>query len=352
MAIENLEGPDAKPFKSEVGTVMDYYQVLYPVVGIPNPATFIDELANANSNEAKRLFVLFEDKYNRDLYFNIYDKFNAHQATDLFSKLLLLKEIAKETVGDKAGEDLFTLWLLLRDVRKPIYLTDMGGYIFYLGAVQQRWLTRPFIPFPQELKSEDRDYYRKYQFQAKTEDEANDMADLQATRVFSGGSGSFFVSKIMSITRNVVKQAIDATTEILKHELTAEQEKAYRLLALRLQALKFVCNNSENAISYQAQIDKAKKMSHELEIKPDTRKPSTWERSLILETARKEIDNTAMLLQLLESTNDDIIDLAPLKEQEDIRRLGPDFKNQLKHKLKIMNEHWLDYNRIFTTPNL
>ena len=79
--------------------------------------------------------------------------------------------------------------------------------------MQQRWLTRPFIPFPQELK---------------TEDEANDMADLQATRIFSDGSGSFFVSKVMSITRNVVKQAMDATTELLKHKLNLLFESTMR----------------------------------------------------------------------------------------------------------------------------
>lgn len=70
-----------------------------------------------------------------------------------------------------------------------------------------------------------------------------------------------------------------------------------------------------------------------------------------LEAARQEIDNTALLLQLLESTKEPILDIAPTKELEDILRLGPDFTDQLKLKLRIMNEHWLDYNRLFTIPN-
>ena len=60
---------------------------------------------------------------------------------------------------------------------------------------------------------------------------------------------------------------------------------------------------------------------------------------MILKTPKKEIYITTMFLQLLESANEDIIGLAPWKEEEDIRHLGPDFKNQLKHKPKIMNEH-------------
>ena len=78
---------------------------------------------------------------------------------------------------------------------------------------------------------------------------------------------------------------------------------------------------------------------------------SSGERTMMLETARQEIDNTALLLKLLESTNEEILDIAPTKDLEDIRRLGPDFTYQLKLKLRIMNEHWLDYNRLFTIPN-
>ena len=71
-----------------------------------------------------------------------------------------------------------------------------------------------------------------------------------------------------------------------------------------------------------------------------------------LETPGKEIDNTAMILQLLDVTNEDIIDLVPAKEWEDKRRLRPEFKSQLKQKLWIRNGHSLDYKRIYTMPNV
>jgi hypothetical protein len=352
MAIENLEGPDGKPFKYEVGFVMDYYQVLYPVVGVPDPVKFLEELEEANSSKAKRLFVMFGDRYNKELYFDIYDKFGKNPTGDIISRLLFLKKLAQERVGDQAAGDLFNLWLLLREARGPLYLANNGGYIFYLGAVQQRWLTRPFVPFPEELSPQEKDYFRKYQFQATTEENANDMSDLQASRVFSGWSGRFFVSQLMSEVRTSVSHARSATSNLLKSGLTPDQKREFQLLNLRLQALNLICNNTENAISYQAQLDKAKGMKYEPETKPESGKPSSWERTLILETARNEIDNTALLLQLLESSNEELLDLAPIKELEDIRRLGPDFKAQLKQKLRIMNEHWLDYNRIYTTPNL
>lgn len=352
MAIENLEGPDGKPFKCEVGFVMDYYQELYPVVGIPDPVKFLEELEEASKSGAKRLFVLMGDRYNKSLYFGIYNKFNESPTRDIISRLTFLKDIAGNKVGDSAADQLFSLWMSLREARKPLNLSRSGGYVFYIGSVQQRWLTRPFVPFPEELQPQDRDYFRKFLFQAKTEDIANDMADMQASRIYEGYSGMFFMSRLMEDMRSSVSQARIATTKLLSYNLSPDQKQEFQLLDLRLRALNLICNNAENTISYQAQLDKAKSMKYEPELRPENGKPSTWERTRILETARQEIDNTVLLIQLLESTHAEILDLAPSKELEDIRRLGPDFIAQLKQKLRIMNEHWLDYNRIFTTPNL
>lgn len=46
-----------------------------------------------------------------------------------------------------------------------------------------------------------------------------------------------------------------------------------------------------------------------------------------------------------------LLDPAPVKEEEDIRRPGPDLVDQLQIKLNIMNTNWEDYKRIFNTPN-
>ncbi len=352
MAIENIEGPDKRPFKSEVGFVMDYYQVLYPVVGIPDPIRFIEELESANQGNAKRLFVLMGDRFNKDLYFDIYDRFNQRPSTDIFSRLAILKEAAEVKAGNNQAMSLLNVWLSLQEVRKPVYLTSSGGTMLYLGCVQQRWLTRPFVPFPEELRPEDRDYYRKFLFQARTEEHANNLADLQAAQIFSGWGGMYLAGSLLGEAKSHLNDSRNELGKILNSDLAQDKKKEFQLLDLRLQALELICNNAGNAVSYQAQIDRAK----ELGIKPDPNPvistQSGWDRNQILETARFEIDNTALLIQLLENNWEELLDIAPVKEQEDIRRFGPDLVSQLKQKLRIMNEHWLDYNRIFTVPNL
>ncbi len=350
MAIENLEGPDATPFKAEVGFLMDYYQFFYPVIGIPQVATFVEELEQAYQKDAKRLFVFMGDRFNTDLYFAAYDRFNLFPVTGLIPRLQFIEELATEWTAPSLSGSLATMWLALGDAVRMAHWIETGGYIYYLGGVQQRWITRPFVPFPEELKPEERDYYRKFQFQAKTEEHANDMADLQATRLYTGWSGRFYVRKVMNEVRKHIADARNTLALLIDAEPSDEKKQAYALLDTRLHVFYLLCNNAENATSYQAQIDRVKAIGCEPDPRPDVGTRSSWDRTLMLETVRQEIDNTALLIQLLESSGATILDLAPTKELEDIRRLGPDVVDQLKLKLKIMNAKWLDYNRLFTTP--
>jgi hypothetical protein len=78
---------------------------------------------------------------------------------------------------------------------------------------------------------------------------------------------------------------------------------------------------------------------------------SDWDRQLMMETAREEIDNTALLVQLLGDNPGEFLRIAPTKEETDIMLLGPDLIKELQMKLKIMNSKWEDYKRVFTVPN-
>jgi hypothetical protein len=78
---------------------------------------------------------------------------------------------------------------------------------------------------------------------------------------------------------------------------------------------------------------------------------SGWDRTDLMETARKEIDNTVHLMRLLGDNPGLYLDLAPVPAEETIMKLGPGITAQLKRKIDLMNAHWLDYDRLFTKPN-
>ena len=299
----------------------------------------------AGRSQAPRLVVSIGDRFNRELYFRIYDRFRKRPPSDEIEKLAFLKSIATEEASAENAPALLQAWTHLREAEKLSGFLNSGGFVLYLGCVQQRWLTRPFVPFPEELTSEEKCHYRRFQFQARTEQHADSLTDLQADHLYAGWGASRLAGRLLG--------RIEASTQDARRLLLSPGLKnRYDLLAKRLEAFACLTRNARNAISYQAQLDRVRALALKPEFNPPGGTQSGWDRQLMMETARAEIDNTAVLRALLQSTSEPLLHLAASPEEEDIRVLGPNLIEQLQRKLDIMNAHWEDYKRIFTTPNL
>jgi hypothetical protein len=340
-AIENLEGPEGGAFLASAGSGEGYGNTFYPVLGIPRVAEFLDDLMEAGRADASRLAVTVSDRRNRELFFSVYDAFRRNPVHDPVGRLTLLRGIAKSRVGDNQADDLLALWLNVEDVSERVKLFDTGGYLYNLGCVQQRWLTRPFVPFPGEISAEDKAAYRRFQFQAMDEAHAESMSDVQATDVYGGWSGRHFVNRVSDQIESLV---------------AAATRRAHRIgdddLARRFEIFQCVVRNARHAVSYQAQLDRVRRLGIAPDPSPVAGTQPGWDRQLMMETARAEIDNTAQLMQLLGDRPADYLLMAEKPEEEDIRRLGPGIQIRLQRKLDLMNAHWEDYKRLFTTPNL
>jgi hypothetical protein len=119
----------------------------------------------------------------------------------------------------------------------------------------------------------------------------------------------------------------------------------------RLQAVIYLLQSADNMVDYQAQLDRVKSLGLKPEVNPVLGVQSGWDRTDLMETARKEIDTMVNLNRLLESTTEPILDMAPTPGEETIMRLGPNLTSQIKHKINVMSAHWRDYDRLFTVPN-
>ena len=104
-------------------------------------------------------------------------------------------------------------------------------------------------------------------------------------------------------------------------------------------------------VAYQAHLDRIRNLGIKPEPNPVLGTGSDWARADMMETARKEIDNVMRLRELVQSTSEPLLDTASTQQEETIMRLGPDVAAQIKQKIDIMNDHWKDYDRIFTAPN-
>jgi hypothetical protein len=351
MAIDQYEGPEAGQFKADVDNLLYYSRPFTPIVGIPRPLDFIEKLELANRSAAPRLFVAIADRQNKDLYLKIYKEFWQSPTNSIIDNLQFLKRIAQSEVEAENAEKLFELWLALHEAKKIVSLTNAGGTIFNLGCVQQRWLVRPLVPFPADLKPEEKNYYRQHQFQARSESAADYLLDLQAMRVYTGEGGYRYIHRVIYKTKEYISKATELS-RYLEENVNQEQKKTFELLTIRLTAYDYLMNNVLNVVSYQTQLDQLDLSGKKSEAVAMGSGSSSARRKM-LETVRREIDNTSNLISLLQSQDHigNVIDHSKTKDEEYIRLLGPDLIDQLRKKIKIMNAHWRDYNKIFTRPN-
>ncbi|MBR4884112.1 MAG: hypothetical protein IKZ33_02225, partial [Lentisphaeria bacterium] len=108
----------------------------------------------------------------------------------------VLTDFASDLVGKEQAHKLVTVWDDVEKVHDALEAFETGGHLFTLGTVHQRWLTRPLVMFPNELKPEEKDYYRQFQFQAQSEADADNMIDLQGYRWLSGYSTTFLMHNL------------------------------------------------------------------------------------------------------------------------------------------------------------
>ena len=211
MAIEHMEGPDGRRFIASAGWLLDYEYPFYPVIGIPRAISFLASLEEASALDTPRLEVKFGDGTNRDLYFRIFDRFRKLPAAAPFTseedRLVFLRTVAQDEAGEKNAPALLRMWRRLEDAERDAELLNSGGFIFYLGGVQQRWLTRPFVPFPENLTQEEKGYFRPLQFQARGEDRAADLMDTQGNRYFAGSDPESLSAAILARIEDSVEAA-------------------------------------------------------------------------------------------------------------------------------------------------
>jgi len=238
----------------------------------------------------------------------------------------------------------------LDDVQRNLQVLNFGD-VLKMGHVLNRWVTRPMVPYPEDLTEVEKKDYRQFLFQAKGEDQADDLIDIQAMRMYEGWGAKMLFQRTIEITVPRARRALILIESIHDAEKDEAARGQWELMGKRLQALIYLLQSAENMVDYQAQLDHVKSMGIKPEVNPVLGTQSGWDRTDLMQTARKEIDTMISLNRLIESTSEPILDMAPTPEEETIMRLGPNITAQIKHKIDVMNAHWRDYDRLFTVPN-
>jgi len=170
-------------------------------------------------------------------------------------------------------------------------------------------------------------------------------------RIYEGWGAKLLFQRTIEMILPQVRTALSRVERIKEAGKDEAARKQWDLTGKRLQAVIYLLQSADNMVAYQAQLDRVKNLGAKTEPNPVLGVQSGWDRTDLMETARKEIDTMVNLKRLLESTDQPILDLAPTPAEETIMRLGPNVAAELKDKIDIMNAHWRDYDRLFTQPN-
>jgi len=329
-----------------------YFNSMFPLIGIPQHLRFVEELERAIQRRAPVL-ICFIDVEMQSLYFDLFQTFFEKPTNGPLARQVLLLQLAEQEVGKQKAPELTKVWNgIYNSVQNHMPINyGYGGHLFLLGTIAQRWLTRPFVPFGTELNEEEYSYYRPFQFQARTVEHSEDLADLQATRFVSGQGAARIISVLMGQARSELSRARASLGHLLRELAGGDLKSELELLDIRLKAYAMVCWNAVNAVSYQEKLDYIREKDIQPDHQPRFASDADPFRLDIQSVARSEMDNTALLIELLESTKQPILHMTNDPKEEDSFAFGPDLVDQLRKKIRIMQNHWLDYDRIFTQPN-
>lgn len=241
-------------------------------------------------------------------------------------------------------------WQALNDVRGYLDVLDFGGMLRF-GHVLNRWIDRPMIPFPMNLTADEKADYRPFLFQARGEEQASNLADIQAMRMYEGWGARLLFQRDIELALPRAERA-RAIFEQIAASLADEAKRDYwALTAKRTQGLIYLLQSADDNVKYQAQLDRVTSLGVKPEANPVLGTQPDWARTDMMNTARREMDLALNLDQLLGSTSEPILDLGPTPGEETIMRLGPNIRGALRHKVRTMQAHWRDYDRLFTVPN-
>lgn len=345
LSVNHIEGPDAKPFIRPLSLFGNlFYSAFYPVIGLSHPLALTRQMISDAKFGGRRFLCNLGDGSNGEWMFRLYRALLEQDPRTEMAGLNCVQSQASEEFGTEKGGALMDAWLALQEAETQLGSLNFGPYLL-MGGLLGRWLTRPLVPFPQELSEQETSGFLPYLFQARDRESALNIADIQAMRMYEGWSGRLLVEQTLAVTNGQLKRA-----------QAAAQAADEPQLVQRIELLRCLLKSTLHAVSYQAQLDEMPWLPSAEGETPNPVPPplgfsGDWGLQELTRIARAEIDNTLAILALIESSDAPMIDSADAAEDETPLRLGPDFADKLRLKVAVMNQKWLDYNRFNAWPN-
>lgn len=347
----NGRGSEGETRRVSVGYMNGYGDPTFPVYLLPRIFGYAKELQKLSGVADADIMIRFRSVEDRDAIDFVKANFRKI-GRGAVARAKAVVDFAATRVGADDAEALAEIW---EDVERLVERYDAyqtGGHMFNLGTVHQRWLTRPFVAFPEELKPEEKDYYRAFQFQAQEESDADDLSDLQGNKWLKGYGAANLVTKSWWRAQPILDRAIASATRLAERHAAEPYGKELKLLELRLKAFKCVVRNATHAVQFQDYMDRADRTRKPVDRSPYIRHQGDPELEAINQIVREEIDMSYELADLIDTAPGRIFFTAPKKEWTTVMALEPDLSASLRKRAEIMENHRRDFLRLYRSKNL
>lgn len=263
-----------------------------------------------------------------------------------------VRRAAARFCGDEAGaEVLVGVWnavdragQTLRQVRQKGF-----GQVLAFCGVSMRWLTRPLVPEPEKLTAEELKFARPHLFSTDPERDLKSFSYVLGKGVFRGESVAWMARWCLQEAYDTLKGAEWGARALARDAKRPEAGRArLALLADRIGVYACLVANAKHCILYQYALDTAWQPQY-------APNPMDYDDNIIYDQrgltfrklARAELDNLNELLGYLEKGAGVVIEKARAAKEESVFMLEQDLAGALRHKCKVMLDHWQDYERLY-----
>jgi len=344
-----------EPRMVRIGSTIDN-----PVIGIFNPVAILAGLERASGDGVRKIMVNFSTGYRRghelpevaEKVIEIVEAYFKAPASGTIGRLTLLRDLCGRWAGRRRGDELLETLIELNEAYKykQVALPSFSGN--YVG-VSMRHITRPLLALPEKLSLDEEAYFLPHLFNPNIREGRMDYLDLHGGRMAVGGA-TVASPNPRPLEVDPVCWRFLAVADRLAG-LKGKGAAVFRDMAVSLRMGVSIIRSIGNFYGMQMVRDRnADRFAGEPTI-PAKVASMTGDADLLLihEYMRDELDNTAELLDLLENGGGMRRFLTARRpgDVEDTFMLGADITDQLRRKMAIMRDHWLDASAYLAPPH-
>lgn len=337
-----------------VGASAGCSELATPVVGLFDPESFVRGLQHVFSPVDGTVRVMTARADEGPLPGRLLEAFAADPGEGSVHCARLLHKTAGDMVGAEHAETLMSVWHRVTAAAKTVrQVRQRGGVSVSTALTTARWLTRPLVPDPLNLTTEETADFQAYLFSTGTPDQDANLCYILGKPVFIGSSVVWMTRWCLQDAIDTLRVARNALRPVLEN-LSGTMHDEMALYDARIGAFICTLETSKNVVHYQHALDisdqprfGANPLDFDDNIQYD-------QRALELrKIARAEVDNCLELIELLDVFPvDRLLACADRPEDETVFIFSPRLKEHLQLKVQTMLDHWHEYEQRFPTSKV